>query len=127
MTRSSTRQFTFAELLVAMVFIAIVLPVAVRGVLIANRAGVTAERKRTAARLADRMLTELVVTGDWEHTDEGGDFGEDHPEYRWSIATGPWSEETPELQLVTVYVTFPVQGIEHSVELSTIAVSEGDE
>ena len=62
---SHRRAFTFAEILVAMVFVAIVIPVAVEGVLIANRAGTVAERKRVAARLADRLLAELVLTGEW--------------------------------------------------------------
>ena len=59
------RGFTLAETLAAMLFMAIVIPVAVRGVMLANRAGVVAERKRVAAELADRLLVETIVTQQW--------------------------------------------------------------
>ena len=59
------RAFTFAEVLAAMVFVAIVIPVAVKGLSIANRAGSVAQHKRIAMELGDSILTELVMTEDW--------------------------------------------------------------
>src|SRR6478735_6417980 len=54
--------FTLAEVLAALLFMAIVIPVAVQGLRIASRAGSLSERKAIAARLADSKLNELVVT-----------------------------------------------------------------
>ena len=44
--------FTFAEVLAALLFMAIVIPVAMQGVQVANRAGVAAQRKTVAIQLA---------------------------------------------------------------------------
>ena len=58
----SRQGFTFAEVLAAMVFMAILLPVVMQGLILANRASVIAERKRTAVHLGNSLLTELVAT-----------------------------------------------------------------
>ena len=73
-TRKDSRGFTLVETLAAMLFMAIVIPVAVRGVMLANRAGVVAERTRVAAQLADTLLTETVVTESWRYGAQEGDF-----------------------------------------------------
>jgi type II secretory pathway pseudopilin PulG len=114
----SARAFTFAELLAALVFVAILIPVAVRGVLIANRAGLVAEHKRVAAQLADRMLNELVVTEEWKSSNRQGDFGSDYPGYRWTRSDSAWSQGT--IRQITVEVFFEVQGNEYSVLVSTL-------
>ena len=85
--RRKTGGFTLAEILAAMLLMAIVIPVALQGMMIANRAGVVAERRQMAARLADNLLTELVLTEDWRDADDEGDFGEDWPGYRWALET----------------------------------------
>jgi len=126
-TGRERRRFTFAELLVAMVFVAVVLPVAVRGVLIANRAGVVAEHRRAAVHLADQLLTELVVTGDWLTAESDGDFGEEWPAYRWHTDVSQWQEDNGVLYLVTVQVLFEIRGGLQAVELSTVAVAEDEE
>lgn len=110
--------FTLAEILAAMLFMAIVIPVIVQGMAIANRAGVVAARSREAAQLADRVLTEAAVTGTWQNGDQSGDFEPDYPGYQWKLTTTAWSEDV--MRLVTVEVTFPVQGHESSVRLSTL-------
>ena len=50
--------FTLAEVLAALVFMAIVVPVAVEGLRVANLAGQVGQRKTVAARVADRVLNE---------------------------------------------------------------------
>lgn len=116
--------FTFAELLAAMVFMAIVIPVAVQALIISNRAGAVAEHKRVAVQLADRLLTEMVVTDDWRTSEREGDFGEDWPAYRWVLDDAVWDQDT--MQVVTVEVFFEIQGREYSVALSTL-VDETEE
>lgn len=116
------RGFTFIETLAAMLFMAIVLPVAIQGLMIANRAGVVAQRKRVAAQLADRRLTEVVMDESWRYGEQEGDFGEDWPEYRWLLQDEAWEEDT--MRVITVEVLFPVQDREYVVSLSTLVEEE---
>jgi type II secretory pathway pseudopilin PulG len=119
------RAFTLAELLAAMVFVAIVLPVAVRGVMVANRAGVLADRQRVAAQLADRLLTEMVVTEDWRDSEAEGDFGEEWPGYRWTLKDDAWDEDT--MRILTIEVSFEVQDRPCRISLSTLVDEEEQE
>lgn len=113
-----SRGFTLVEMLAAMLFVAIVIPVAARGLMLANRAGVVAERKRVAAELADYLLTEVMVTETWMDGDQEGDFGEERPRYRWVLEDESWDEDT--MRVVSVEVLFDVQGTEYGVRLSTL-------
>ena len=112
--------FTLAEVLAALAFMAIVLPAAVEGLRIANRAGQVGQRKATAARIADRVLNELVVTGQWRSS-RGGTVQEAESDYRWVLNSAPWSEST--MRLLTVQVLVPVQGKEYDVQVSTLVDS----
>jgi hypothetical protein len=109
--------FTLAEVLAALAFMAIVIPVAVEGMRIANMAGQVGQRKSVATRIADRSLNELLVTGNWRNS-KGGTILEGATEYRWSLLSQPWPQDT--MRLVTVQVFFPVQGREYDVQLSTL-------
>lgn len=113
--------FTLAEVLAALVFMAIVIPVAVQGLRVANLAGQVAVRKATAARLADRVMNELVVTRQWQNASPSGTINEENLEYRWQMRLETWSPGV--LRLLTVQVTFPVQGQDHEVRLSTLVDS----
>jgi type II secretory pathway pseudopilin PulG len=119
--------FTLAEVLAAMLFMAIVIPVAVQGLMIANRAGVVAERKSVAARLADSLLTEMVLADAWQDAEDDGDFGEDYPDYAWKLTSDAWEEDT--MLLLTVEVFYAAQGRQYSVRVSTLVeeVSDDDE
>jgi general secretion pathway protein I len=110
--------FTLAEVLAALAFMAIVIPVAVEGLHVANRAGVVAQRKSVAARIADRVLNEALIGGQSQSTSRNGVVQEGAQEYRWSIRYQPWPEDA--MRLVTVEVVFPVQGQDHDVQLSTL-------
>ena len=57
--------FTLAEVLAAMLFLAIVIPAAVEALHVASLAGEVAARKGAAARIADRILNESIVTTNW--------------------------------------------------------------
>jgi Tfp pilus assembly protein PilV len=119
MTKKNNSGFTFAETLAAMLFMAIVVPVMVQGMTVASHAGIAAQRQREAVELADRLLTELVLTDDWRDSDGDGDFGEDWPGYRWVLRDDGWEEDT--MREVTVEVLYTVQGRERSVTLTTLA------
>lgn len=100
-----------------MAFLAVVVPVAVRGVQVANLAGQVAERKAVAALVADRTLNELVVTGRW-NTGGGGTVQEGGRQFTWRAENMAWERST--LRQVSVRVTFTVQGREYDVQVATI-------
>ena len=116
-TRRRCAAFTLAEVLAALLFMAIVIPVAVEGLRIANLAGQVGERKAVAARIAERVLNELAIIGQLP----GGETGtvtERVHEFRWAVELGAWPEGT--MQLATVRVTYQVQGREYEVTVSTL-------
>ena len=118
-SRSAASAFTLAEVLAALMFMAIVIPVAVQGLRISSRAGALAERKREAVRVAEKVLNESIVTTNWNKSSLSGTVMEADREYRWTLRTESWTEST--MQLLSVEVKFPVQGEDHTVQLNTLA------
>ena len=119
--RGRVGAFTLVEVLAALLFMAIVIPVAVEGIQIASRAGMVAHRKAVAARVAERVLNELLITGQWQSSLPNGRAREGKEEYDWSSTIEPW--ESGLLQQLTVRVTYFVQGREYNVDLATLADS----
>jgi prepilin-type N-terminal cleavage/methylation domain-containing protein len=113
--------FTLAEVLAALAFMAIVIPVAVQGLRIANLAGQVGERKATAARIAERVLNELVVTREWQTSSPRGLIREGVQDYEWTMLLENWNGGY--LRQLTVEVIFTVQGQEHEMRLSTLVDS----
>ena len=117
-SRNAASAFTLAEVLAALLFMAIVIPVAVQGLRISSRAGALADRKREAGRVAERVLNESIVTTNWNKSASSGTIREGDREYRWSLRSESWTEST--MRLLSVEVKFPVQGEDHTVQLSTL-------
>ncbi len=113
--------FTLAEALAALAFLAIVIPVAVQGLRVANLAGVVAGRKAQAARVADRVLNEMIVTKQWQQASGGGTAFDGAQEFRWQLRNETWEKDT--LRLLTVQVNYLVQGQDYDVRLSTVVDS----
>jgi len=124
--RCSRRGFTFAEVLAAMLFMAIVIPVTVRGVSLANRMGVMAERKRIAAELASLKMNEVFLDDSWREGNKEGNFDDTGDaalsQYRWTLEITPWTDDV--MRLIVVKVFYKVQNVEYSVSLGTLAVAE---
>src|SRR5262249_45992739 len=110
--------FTLAEVLAALAFMAIVIPVAVEGVRVASLAGQVGQRKAGAARIAERVLNERVVTSQTQTASQRGVIQDGVQQYQWYVRSELWPEDT--MRLVTVEVTFPVQGQTYDVRLSTL-------
>lgn len=110
--------FTLAEVLAALAFMAIVIPVVVQAIQVASRAGQVGARKAVAARLADRIVNELEVTGEILSGAQSGVVREGGREYPWRSESRSWREAN--LDLVTVQVDFEVQGGLYHVQLSTL-------
>jgi hypothetical protein len=98
---------------------AIVIPVVIQGLCIASRAGGVAQHKAEAARIAERVLNESIVTTNWDQSSQGGTITEGARDFSWTLRNDAWSESP--MRLLTVEVKYSVQGHEYSVRLSTLA------
>lgn len=113
--------FTLAEVLAAMVFMAIVIPAAIEGLRIASLAGEVAQRKMVAARLGSNLINELKVTGQLNQGGQRGVLHERGQEYDWSVTAAPWAEDTlSQMTAATVKVSFLAQGRDYEVDLTTL-------
>jgi Tfp pilus assembly protein PilV len=115
--------FTFVEVFAALVFLAILVPAVVEGLLIANRASEAAERGNAAGELAENKLNELLLssTSGQVAVDSQGDFGTDWPGYRWQTNQQTWDQDNVNsMTQLSVEVYYPVQGKERNVTLTTL-------
>ena len=111
--------FTLAEALAALAFMAIVIPVAVQGLKVANLSGQVAERKGEAMLVAERVLNESMITTNWLKSLQSGTIDAQNRQYRWLIRNEPWLQDP--MRVVSVQVRYTVQGQEYDVVLSTLA------
>lgn len=111
--------FTLAEVLAALLFLAIVIPTAVEALHVASLAGEVAARKSAAARVADRILNESLVTTNWSGGLQSGTVTEGILDFRWKLTSQTWPQDA--MQLLTAEVTYSAQGKDYSVQLSTLA------
>ena len=118
---SGSAGFTLAEVLAALMFMAIVIPVAVQGLRIANLSGEVAVRKAEAARVAERVLNESIITTNWNRSTPSGVAMEGTHQFRYQLRSGPWLQEP--MRVLSVQVTFGVQGQNYNVLLSTLVDS----
>jgi type II secretory pathway pseudopilin PulG len=140
--------FTLAEALAALLFLAIVIPIAVQGLQIASLAGEVAQRKSIAARVAERVLNENVASTNSNQSSQSGKTTEGVLEFNWTLHSEPWAQNATNvvstgsagrslssgqpivnasvagqttLNLVSVEVGYFVQNRPYSVRLSTLA------
>jgi len=114
--------FTLAEVLAALLFLAIVIPTAVEALHVAGLAGEVAARKSEAARVADRILSESIVTTNWASGLQSGTITEGILDFRWKLTAQNWPQDS--MELLTAEVTYSAQGKDYSVRLSTLANSQ---
>lgn len=105
--------------MVALLLLAIVIPVAVEAISAASLSGEVAARKGSAARVADRILNESLVTTNWSST-QSGTASEGVLDFQWTLTSQNWPQNST-MQLVTAEVKFMAQGKDFSVKLSTLA------
>ena len=110
--------FTLVEVLAALVFMAIVIPVALEGVSLASRAGQVAVRKAEAARVAERVLNESIVTTNWNKSSLSGTVFEGTHQFRWLVRNEAWLQEP--IRLLSAQVIYTVRGQDYDVRLSTL-------
>jgi type II secretory pathway pseudopilin PulG len=119
----STRRkgFTLAEVLAALLFMAILIPATMHGVTVASRAGMMGQRKAVAVRIAERVLDEQIVSNLIGTGTPYGTIVEGDNSYPWTIKVDPWPIDTQSgMNVVTVRVEFTVQGNTYDVAVSTL-------
>jgi type II secretory pathway component PulJ len=114
--------FTLAEVLAALLFMAIVIPVAIEGLHVASLAGEVAERKLLAARVAERILYESMVATNLTQALQNGTVTEGMLPFRWTLRTEPWNQDASQMapRYLSVEVAFPVREREYLVTLGTL-------
>jgi type II secretory pathway pseudopilin PulG len=118
----AARAFTLMEVLAALLFMAIVIPVAVQGVRIASVAGEVGLRKKAAARIGQSVLDEMRSNTQSQSAVTSGQVLEGSVNYQYSIRTETWPEDT--MRLATVDVKFAVAGRNYDVQLSTLLAQQ---
>lgn len=114
--------FTLMEVLAAMTFLGILLPVILSALLLANRTSVLADRSGLAAQLAENRLGELLLADAWVASESRGDFGADWPGYRWELTKTAWITD-PTMTELTLRVSFEVQGATQQIQITTLAAT----
>ncbi len=116
------RAFTFAEILAAMLFLALVIPVALQAISISSRAGTVAGRKATAVQLGDALLNELAITDEWRRGSQSGRFEAPYDSYSWQIQSQNWDQQG--LIQLSLQVEFLVRDQRFDVVLATLVPEE---
>jgi len=118
--------FTMVEILATLVLAAIVLPSVMRGMTLCLATAGEARHRTEAAALAKAKMSELIATDPLQDASQGGDFGDDWPEYRWEAQTSDY-DSALQLRQLDVGVSWKRAGQEHRVIFSTIVYVGGDE
>ena len=120
--RNDNRGFTLAEILAALLLMAILVPVTLQAVSVASRAGILGQRKTTAIRIAERVLEEQISSGQLSTAPTtSGSITEANIVYPWTLKTEGWAEDDNTLMnVVTVRVEFNVQGNVYDISASTL-------
>jgi len=122
--RSARRRhsgFTLAEVLAALLLLAIVIPVALQGLRVASMAGEVGQRRMIAARIGNKVLNELKVTGQLQNTGQTGVVQDHGINYRWTVKNQGWTEDAASQMIqATLTVSFTAQGKKFDVNLGTL-------
>lgn len=120
--RHANQGFTLAEVLAALVFMAILIPVALEGLSIAGRAGEVAARKSMAALVAESVLNETVITTNYARSLQNGTVRQGNQDFKWTLKNEPWNKDPNAtwIRQLSIDVSFEAQGRDYSVRLSTL-------
>src|SRR5260221_49569 len=120
--------FTRAEVLAAIVFMAILIPVALEGLSIASRAGEVAARKSEAALVAEKILNETIATTNWSTAGQNRTVRQGIRDFRWKLNNDAWNQDSNESGMgsLSVEVTFEAQGFRLQCFSSSGVISDND-
>jgi type II secretory pathway pseudopilin PulG len=122
---SLQRAFTLAEVMAALVFMAILIPVALEALSIASRAGEVAARKSDAALVAERILNEQLITTNWSSAVQNGTVHQGILDFRWTLRNDPWTADPNQntMRQLSIEVTFAARGQDYTIKMATLADS----
>jgi type II secretory pathway pseudopilin PulG len=120
--RAAAAGFTLVEVRAAMLIMAVVLPVAMRGVSLALAAASSAKHTSEASALAESKLNQIVAEANANGVATSGDFAPDHPDYQWNLQTVSRDYGLTELDLT---VTWQERGRTKSLTLTTLMAQTG--
>src|SRR6185436_14866016 len=115
------KAFTLVEVLVTLVFMGIVLPVAMRGLSLSLSAASHARHMNEAASLAESKLSEIAIEQSAMGTATSGDFGPDHPGYRFAVESVARDFGMTE---IIVHVMWNEGAAERSTSLATLVYQQ---
>jgi prepilin-type N-terminal cleavage/methylation domain-containing protein len=110
--------FTLMEILVTIVMIALILPIAMKGISIATSVSSDSTRKLQAINLAENRLAEILIGKEWQNSSESGTFSGEYFQYKWQMNTSDWGEDN--LKQIALKVLWDMRGRERSVILYTL-------
>jgi Tfp pilus assembly protein PilV len=120
--RARAAGFTLAEVLAALLFMAIVVPVAIEAMHLASLAGTVAQRKGDAARVAQRILNEMVIATNWNQAVQSGTVTEGQRQFTWTLRNDQWTADLNQsaMRQLSVQVDYTAQNRTFSVSMSTL-------
>lgn len=110
------------ELLATIVLVALIIPVAMKGISIATTLAANSSRRLVAVNLAENRLAEILIDRQWLDGSQTGDFEDEYSSYRWQMNTSDRTEAG--LKQVQVVVLWDHRGYEKSVYLTTLVSDE---
>jgi prepilin-type N-terminal cleavage/methylation domain-containing protein len=116
--------FTLIEVLISLLYIAIVLPALMGAIVTASKIADGARRHDEASGLALAQLNQILADGTWQNGSSSGDFGVNFPDYKWQSNVQAWAADTSGMGVDQIDVTVSWKGPssqELSVMLSTLA------
>jgi len=116
------KAFTLVEVLASFVLMAIIIPVAMKGISLSTRLTAKSKQQVEAASLARTKLAEILTSQEWKTGNASGDFGPDWPSYRWSVEIQDWTQAS--LNQLDLRVFWYAQGREQSITLTTLVYAE---
>ncbi|MBN1844255.1 MAG: hypothetical protein JW810_01140 [Sedimentisphaerales bacterium] len=116
--RSGRPGFTLLEILATFVLVAVIIPVAMKGLGMVIRLADRSVQQVEACSLAETKLAELLVTQEYLSGPQSGDFGSEWPAYRWNLQVVDWGEAS--LKQVSIRVVWQDVLREHEIVLDTL-------
>lgn len=122
--KGNLKAFTLLEVLASFVLIAIIIPVAMKGVSLSTRLTAKSKQQIEAASLARTKLAEILTSEEWKSGNASGDFGPEWPNYHWSVQVNDWIQAS--LNQLDLQVSWFAQGREQSINLTTLVYAESN-
>jgi len=84
-----------------------------------------AARKGEAARVAQRLLAENLVSTNWNQSVQGGTLTEGQRQFNYTMRSDPWNQDPSQnvIRQLSVEVKYTAQNRDYSVRMSTLVDS----